>query len=173
MKRMAKTSVMFTGLLGLLALTFVITSFGYETEARQIPLIVGIPTLILTLSVLLGETFYPNLLKRLDVTVLDLGAGISDKEVSTEEASEMKGRIGILSMYVAVVGYFIVVYLAGLLIASTIFVLLFLKVLAGANWLKSIVMSAVILGFIYLVLEIFMQVDLFRGILFGGIVPSI
>jgi len=173
MNNMAKGSAIFTGLLAVLALLFIIDCFDYETKARQVPLLVGIPTLFSALIVLWGEIFSPKLLKRLDVTVFDLGIDDSDRDEPARETSKVAGRIGVLNLFVAVVGYFVLVYLVGLLIASGIFVLLFLKVFNKTNWVLSILLTAVTLGFIYSVIDVFMKVDMFKGIIFGGIVPSI
>lgn len=173
MKRIRKGPWMFTGLLVGLTLILVIASFSYDPKARLIPLLVAIPTLLIGVFVLISETFYPRLLKSLDVSVLDFGGKVPSKAGVSEEPSKAGKGIGLLGISIWLVGYFILVYLVGFLIATAVFLLTFLKVAAKVGWLKTTVISVVVWGFIYGVFEVFMNFELFRGILFGAIVPSI
>jgi len=160
----------FTGLLGVFVLTVVIVSFSYSPEARLIPLLVGIPTLLMIVFIFIAEKFYPKLLRMLNVSMLDLGK-VSTKETPSGEPRSIRKGLLVISMWL--VGYVILIYLAGFLIATAVLFPLFLKIMAKATWVKAIVMGAVVWGFIYGVFELFMKFELFKGMLFGEIVPSI
>ncbi|MFC1971072.1 tripartite tricarboxylate transporter TctB family protein [Chloroflexota bacterium] len=168
-----KVSLIFTLLLIVFVLVLTITSFTYTTETRQMPLLVSIPTLVMASFVLISETFYPKLLRRLDVSADDF-IGINPEEVEdTEKQSRAKVRVGLLSMYMWMISYCILVFLTGFLIATGVYLVAFLKVGTKVSWLKTIIISTVVWGLMYGVFELFMKVNLFKGILFGEILPSI
>ena len=71
------------------------------------------------------------------------------------------------------VGLFVLCLLVGFLIAVPIFTFLYLKIGKRISWLKTLAVSVVMGGIIYGGFEILMELDMFRGILFGGLLPPL
>jgi len=171
-KRLRRGNMLFTGLLLAFILVIILTSLTYSPKARLIPLIIGGGTLVLAILALLSE-FYPGLLRTLDVSLMDFAASGAAIEPGSEQPSGVKVAKRVLNMSMWLAIFFVLIYLVGFLISIGVFVLLFLKVYGKIGWVKTIAVSAITWGFIYGTFEVFIKVELFRGILFGAIVPPI
>ncbi len=71
MKITRKGSFWFTVAVAVFVLVFISVSFTYSYEARLIPLIIGIPTLLVCIIILLAEK-YPRLISGFDISITDL-----------------------------------------------------------------------------------------------------
>ena len=172
MKRIRRGNMLFTVLLLVFILIVILTSLTYSPEARLIPLLIGGVTLILGILVLISE-FYPGLLKTLDVSLMDFAASGAAKEMGSEKPTEVQVVKKVLNISIWLAGFLVLIYFIGFLISIGMFVLLFLKVYGKRSWVKTIIVSALTWGFIYGTFEMFIKVELFRGILFEAIVPPI
>ena len=74
----------------------------------------------------------------------DFTGGISEEQGLGEKPSEAKARAGVLSMYVGLVGYFILVFPLDFLIANWVYLMVFVKLEAEVGWLRAIVISAIV-----------------------------
>jgi len=169
MKFYRKGSFLFSVLLLVIVLTFVLFSIGYDAEARLIPLIIGVPSLALAILLVLSER-YPRLLALFKVSQDSVVRGAPSELASSETA--VGGR-KVLTFLAWIVGFVILVFLVGFLITTPVFIFLFLKIRGRIGWFRTLVMSIVVGGFIYGVFEILMRGDMFKGILFGELLPPL
>ena len=176
MKMRRKNSASFWVNIIFLIILFIamIGSFNYSERARLIPLAVCIGVSILILIVLIGEK-YSRLIRSFDSSLIDVSSGSSNGKLLSESITmrERDGPGKVAIIFGWLVGFFVLIYLAGFLIAIPISVLTFLKIWSRLPWTKTMVIAAVTWGFIYILFEVIMKVDLFEGILFGGVSPPI
>ena len=172
MKKVSIGRLIFVGLLVIFTLVMVLTSFSYFPKARLVPLVVGIPTLILAILAIIGEA-YPKLLRSLDVNLKNFNGWDQDQEARLEELREMQFGRRVLIQFIWLIGFIILIYLVGFLIGIAVFAILFLKVYGKVGWIKTLAIAAGTWGFIFFMFETFMKVALFKGVLFGAIVPPI
>ena len=163
-----KGSFWFAVLLLAFPLFIILTRCQYSDKARLVPLLVGMATLILGILVLIGET-YPRLGR-----ILEQGLFDADKRVSKTEPGLAKGNGSssvkrILTGFGLMVGFFMLVWLVGFLLAIPVFVLCFLKIIARLLWIKTLLITLFVWGFVVVVFCYGMRLELFKGILWGGI----
>ena len=170
MKFHNKWSFWFTLLLVATTLLFVALSFGYSEKARQIPLIIGIPTAILGIILLISER-YPKLIERFNI---DQGDSVKVAGHDENASSEKKVDKRVVYFLGWLASYVILVLLVGFLIAAPMFTFLYLKITGRISWLRTLVLTIIVVGVIeYGGFEFLMKADLFKGILFGAILPPI
>ncbi|MFC1872270.1 tripartite tricarboxylate transporter TctB family protein [Chloroflexota bacterium] len=169
MKIYRKGSFWFTVLISIIALMFIVGAFDYGDRARLVPILVGIPTLLLGMLVLISEK-YPRLISGFDISVEDFTP--KDEEIETRFKQEVvqHSTKGVLTIYSWMWGFFILVFLVGFLIAVPVSTFLYIKLRERTGWLKALVISIGIGGLIYLGFEILIGTILFEGILFGAII---
>ena len=172
MKISRKGSFWFTVLIAVIAMVGIVASFDYRAEARLIPLAICIPTLILGIIVLISER-YPGLISGFDISLTDLARRDSKVESRLKEAGERGSSKRVLTAYAWMCGFFILILLVGFAIAVPLAAFLYLKFYWRTGWLKTLAVSIVLGGLIYGGFDLLMKVDLFEGILFGGIVPPL
>jgi len=171
-KKIRRGNILFTCLLLVFILIVILTSLTYSPQARLIPLLIGGVTLILGILVLISE-FYPGLLRTLDVSLMDFATSATPTETDSEKPTEMQVVKKVLNISIWLASFLVLIYFIGFLISIGVFVLLFLKVYGKRSWVKTIIVSVLTWGFIYGTFEMFIKVELFRGILFEAIVPPI
>ncbi|MFC1872571.1 tripartite tricarboxylate transporter TctB family protein [Chloroflexota bacterium] len=167
MKLKIKGSIWFTMLLVATVLLFVAMSFGYSEKARQIPLLIGVPTVILGILLLMSERF-PKLIVMFNIDLGDSKVAGDDKITSDEKQTQKKAIhfMGWLGAYV------ILVLLVGFLVAAPIIIFLYLKYTGNISWIKTLLFTVIVVGIIeYAGFEILMKADMFKGILFDAVLP--
>ncbi|MFC2009817.1 tripartite tricarboxylate transporter permease [Chloroflexota bacterium] len=164
-----KGSFWFTVLLLVIGMIFVLLSFNYKPVPRLIPFLIGIPTVMLTVLVLIGER-YPRLISVFNVGVTDVNKMVDRGASRISQKEEMKK---VLTMLLWIGGLFILIFLAGYVIATTAFVFLFLKIHGRINWFITIAMALVMGGILYFGFETLMRINMFKGILFGAYLPPL
>ena len=172
MQRVSRGRFLFCGLLVTFSVVIVLTAFSYFPKARLVPLMVGIPTLVLALLSLIGEAF-PKLLRSLDVNPRGFGGGKLGNEIRLEKKLEMELTRRVLIQSVWLIGFFALIYLVGFLISIPVFAILFLRIHGKVGWVETLAIAAITWGFIFAMFETFMKVALFKGVLFGAIVPPV
>ena len=169
MNQINKGKLIFAAILLVLTLCFIIASFSYEEpRARMVPLAIGIATFIMGLVSVLHEIRPIQFITRFDMSIIDLSKQIDSKE-KPEETLDIKllGSIGWIT------GFFIVIFLLGFHIGIIAFMLAFLKVRGRIGWIKSTVTAIIVWAGIYFLFEKAMGFSLFKGVLFGEILPLI
>jgi hypothetical protein len=141
-------------------------ALGYGRNSRIFPLAAGIPTaVLLTLSI--WAVWKPAILSGADVR---LGAS-SSGEPRVEEigekytAAHVAAMIGWLILAATAIG------LIGFRFGVPLFVLLFGRFEGRAHWFAAILVAFATWAFIVGYFELFMKFGMFRGILFGEMLP--
>lgn len=149
MKR--KPEVYFIIVILVFSLAIVIGSLTYSSkEAKLLPIVIGGLVFILTAVILVRE--------------------LRAKEKPHRQREEWEGEELALSQYktvaIWVAAFALGIYLIGFLIAIPAFIISFLKS-NKTGWLKSSIMAAVMVAFVYGIFELLLQVELYRGLLFS------
>jgi len=184
MKSEKKQPIVFTILLFVLILCMVVSAVTFSPKARQIPLLIGIPTLLMLAFVIVIERF-PQLkmLRLLEVGLETLWSRGSHEKVSGLPAAsavedELSRVWAIVSWLALLVG---LVYLVGFLVAIPLFVLAYFVVSVQLNWSKAVLFTILFWALVYLVFYTALRVELWPGmipelipdILGGGIEPPL
>ncbi len=168
MKRINKPSIVFIGLLLIFVLVICLNSYSYRPIERLVPLLVGIVTLILCLLVLVDELHPIRLLSRLNIDLISAAGGHL-----LGEPEEHKTTIQLLLIIAWMMGFLVLVFLVGFYISIALFTFTFLTILGKIGWLKAVLITAIVWFSIFAIFDLTMQLHMFRGVLFGEILPSI
>lgn len=169
MNKLNKGRIAFSAFLLALALFMVIVSLSYEAKPSFFPLIVGVATILMTVPVLVDDIHPIPLLRRLDISIM--GASSGD---SLDDRGEQIFNRGVLLLVMSLIGFFILVLLAGFYLGIAIFTFIFLKTKRRGGWFQSVITAAIVVGLVYLIFGLGMKgLFLFEGIFFGEILPSI
>jgi len=161
MKLHSKGTFLFTLLLLLFTLAVVLMSFNYGQKTRLMPLIVGIPTLLLAAFLVLVQ-FYPGLQHRFDIDVFSVG------RLRGADIGEQTRKGSLLFHTFLLFFFFALVLLLGFLIATPLYLLTFFRISGRQSWAKSIIATGVVSGLLYLLFAVLMGLRLFEGLLLGG-----
>jgi len=161
--------VLFAGLLLIFVLFIVAGSFKYDPKARLIPLCVGLGTLVLIALALIDAVRPLAFLKKLN---LDPTEAYRSKEPFSGTKSGSSGtKLGVLMIWLS--GFFILIFFFGFNLGIPLFASAFLKREAGVSWGKSLMTAGLIWGAIFVVFELAMKFSLFKGWIFGAVLPPL
>jgi hypothetical protein len=167
-KKLLEGRTMLTVFLLGLSLYFVVLGYGYGPNSRLFPVTIGVPTAILV-GILLVSVWKPRLLRRADVDLGDavLGTGSlgAEEGVTQAKASAVWRMIGWLLLANLGVG------LVGFRFMVPLFVALFARLEGKAAWSVSVIVAALSWAFMVGYFDLLMDARMFRGILFGDLLP--
>lgn len=163
-----KRNAAFALMLLLVTLFFVIGAVSYDPLARQFPLIVGVPVALLLLLQILIQLFPKSFvgLERIDGRqVIQVDQNLMTQVKAVRALREEKGRE--LEFHAWTGGFLLAIYLLGFLTAIPLFLigLLYLR-LREKLWV-SLVAAAVMWVVAYVGFIKWMEVPLFKGILWS------
>ncbi|MFC1872743.1 hypothetical protein ACFLYV_03395 [Chloroflexota bacterium] len=158
------------------ALVMILDSFNYSEEARLVPILVGVSALLMCAMLFLGEK-YPRIASWFDVSLTDLVKTDPGGVASRLKAGEGDGGSAptkkVLASFAWLIGLYVSIFLIGFLVAVPVYTFLYLKI----GWrIKLVNSSAVTIGIgaiIYGGFEVAMRADLYKGIVFGAILPPL
>lgn len=155
-------------LLGL-ALYFLIEGLGYGRNSRIFPLAVGVPTVILTALTLIA-IWKPSAIKWADVHLGASSAGAEGKDPEGKEEINYPSTyalrmIGWLILGAVGIGFF------GFRVAVPIYIALFGRLEGRVHWVPCILVGIFCWAFIIGYFELFMKFSMFKGVLFGDLLP--
>ena len=169
-----KESVWVTLFLLFFCLVFVLISFTYKLKERFIPLSVGIAGLLLAALLLLGRRF-PKLISKFELSMVDnfLQKDHSKTVRTKSSKDEQHTNRKLIEIYAWTIGFLVLIYFLGFLIAIPVFMLAFIKIHGHISWTKTIAVSAVTWVLIYALFEMMLKAELFRGLLFDAYIPPL
>jgi hypothetical protein len=154
-------------------LLFAFESLGYRGMARMVPLVLSIPTAILAAIVLCGERF-PALIRYFEIGLEDIlvRTGVEENEppLPVSKPGEMKTIVQIFSWFLT---FAVLLIFTGFYISAAVFTLLFTRFHARTGWPGAVFLTVLAEVFFYVVFEWALNVDLFKGIFFGSLVPPL
>ena len=152
------------------AMGIVLGAFQYDERSRMLPLIIGIPTLMMLLVLVLGETVFPRVVSRFDIDLL--GVRRTETRQQPQGTSETRPTWTESQALVIIAGwlitFLILIVLLGYDIAIASSVLGFIRLYGKQSWLRSVLVAIGVWAFIFLVFRLFMDLHMFPGLLFGG-----
>lgn len=157
----------FTFFLLFIVVMMMALTFGYRPGAKLVPMLVGVCTLVLLVSLSLMIVFprFASQYQKFEgKSLLYLKAKESEKSnvgmKEAEETDRKKER--------SVVGWLLFLaastYLFGFFIAIPLFLFLFLRFWAHESWVLSLTMSGIILGAVFFIFAYVLNVPLHQGI---------
>jgi hypothetical protein len=167
--KMDKWRFLFSALLLIFVLIIISASFRYETKARLVPLIAGIVTLILLLSVLVNEIYPIPFIEKLNIDMTK-ELRTPDSSFQTKETIPSKKLVAIMSW---IIGFFLFIFVFGFHFSIALFTFAFLKIRGKTSWTKALLMAGIVWGAVFMIFELAMSFSLFKGWLFGEIIPKI
>jgi len=161
--------------------TFVILSLQLGPVARTIPLLVGVPTLILVITQFFADVMHHwtkkikkytggKILRDQEErakTIVKDSTETSNKPLKKEEGKDIRTKE--LKMFSWILSLFALIYFIGYLIAVPLFLMLYLKIYAKERWVISVGLTIIVYGAMYTLFIFFLQVPLWKGVLFGGV----
>lgn len=136
---------------------FVVWSYDLDSVSRAAPLLVGYAGLILGALDLVSrfEGAVPNAIR------VAMGAGFDRPEITHNPkfCAELI-QFGWMALFV------VMVLFIGVLPAVPIYVLASMRMNGGRTWKESIIASVATLVFVFVVFEVFLAFELYRGVLF-------
>jgi magnesium-transporting ATPase (P-type) len=157
----------FIELLLIFVLVICVTSYSYRPKERLVPLLVGIATLIISLLVLVDEIHPIRLLSRLKIDLMGAAGGVMPEEPERRETT-----ILLLHIIAWMMGFLIFIFLVGFYISIALFTFTFLKIQGEIGWLKAALITAIVWCSIFAIFDLTMELHMFKGVLFGEILPS-
>jgi hypothetical protein len=137
---------------------FVWSATGYEPQARQIPILIGVMVLVLQAWVTIKEALAT------EPPPTPEGA---EEPPPTDELARVAAMCGWMLLYLALFA------VLGTLAAGFFFIWLFLAAQKGVRWWTALAVALAMSAAIWLVFARLMRFELYPGILFGGTLPSL
>ncbi len=153
------TRLLFTLGLVMLLVAYVSTATTYNYQARMMPLIIGIPVLLLAAAQLVIEI-------RESAAQAKKSPGRSVAESKTREPQEAPiapDRRHKVKVYAWVLAVFAAIYLFGFVITTLAYPLLYMRFVGGRSWRLSAAVSLGALAFLYIVMIFGLNVQLYDG----------
>lgn len=164
--------------MALVVVAFLVDGRAFPPQVRIVPYLVGITTLVLLVILLLGN-FYPAVTRWTESTLEDLWGGVRDA-AGTRPPQEAPPWSGVFRIAAWIVGFFLSVFLLGIVAVPSFFIAAFLIVEAGVAARKAIpialaVSFAVCAGMAALQVEFWTGLipELIPGYLGGAILPPL
>lgn len=130
------------------SVAMVLTAFGFNAEARRLPIVVGVPTALLATVLLIGETF----------SLARNGNRTKDMPADRDFARVMKPLVSFILFIVSIISF-------GVLVGTAIFSAAFLWLSGSMRFLPSMLFSIATVAAMYLA-SVALQIPLYLGHVF-------
>lgn len=149
------------------ALYCLVAGASYGHNSRIFPIAIGIPTVLLLMLCIIG-VWNPAILKGADVHLG--GAPVDEPNVDqVDQAKYEAAHVAAMIGWLIFAG--VAIALIGFRFAVPLFVLLFGRFEGRANWLAAALVAFFTWVFIIGYFDMFMHFEMFRGIVFGDLLP--
>ncbi len=149
-----------------LVLLFLILALDYQPRARLVPLIIAVPTLLLTLFQFLidaipavGRRF--SFFQEYDLFGIDTGRAAAPSEESRPSGNVFRREISFAAWLLFLVA---LIYFIGYLAAIPLFMILFMRLRSAERWFMTLSITAVTWAFVYFVFIVIMGAPLHEGV---------
>lgn len=176
-------SFLFTAILFVFVLIMMAVSFTYSFEARLVPWIVGIPTLLLLFASLTLE-FFPGALRALEMGIEAVWGGVMPESGENAEDEHIAGPLNparLLQVITWIISFFATTFIFGFFVSAGLFLFFFLMIEGRIQWLKAMVVAVSLVVLLYFVVERGLMLSLWPGVILeiiprvlgGGITPPL
>lgn len=172
-------AILFGGAVAAVLVAMTLTSFDFNPEARTAPLLVGVPTSIAAVAMVVRDVVR---VRSGDASVGqatdqerdrysggDSGTTTSPPSAQTDSVQQIESASTLAAMG-WVIGLIALIWLFGLLLASLVFVASFMKIFAKDRWLTSVLYALGTTVVIYFLFGELLGQRLYEG-MFGGLLP--
>ena len=147
-------------------LGFLILALDYQPRARLVPLIIAVPTLLLTLFQFLidaipavGRRF--SFFQEYDLFGIETGRAAEPSEGKRPSGNVFRRELSFAAWLLFLVA---LIYFIGYLAAIPLFMILFMRLRSSERWLVTLSITAVTWAFVYLVFIVIMGAPLHEGV---------
>ena len=148
-----------------LVLAFLVLSLDYQPRARLVPLIIAVPTLLLTLLQLLidmspagGRRF--SFLQEYDLFGIDAGRVAAPSGEGRPAGTVFRRELNFAAWLLLLMA---LIYFLGYLVTIPLFLVLFLRLRSSESWLMTLSITAATWAFVYVVFIVIMGAPLHEG----------
>lgn len=166
MKKLLESRTILILLLLAFELYVVVLGSGYGPNSRIFPLGIGIPTLVLTALVLLS-VWRPEILRSAEVHL----SSSSETPVPAADEAGSESVMSVLRMVIWLVLICLGIAFLGFRVAVLIYIVLFGRFEGRASWLACMLVGFFSWAFVVGYFELFMKFSMFKGVLFGDLLP--
>jgi tetrahydromethanopterin S-methyltransferase subunit F len=151
------------------ALSFIFMSFSLDPKTRLIPLGVALATFLLLVCVVINDIRPVPFIERLsrDLTEIYRTKGLPGRNEREAAGRKFFVFLGWIS------GFFLSILFFGFNISIVLFAFAFFKTEAGFSWTKSLLAAGLIWASIFVVFELALNFALFKGWIFGEVLPPL
>ncbi len=149
-----------------LVLVFLVLSLGYQPRARLVPIIIAVPTLLLTLLQLLIDMI-PAVARRLsffqeyDLFGIDTGRAVEPSRESGSSSTVYRRELSFAAWLLLLVA---LIYFLGYLVAIPLFLTSFMRLRSSESWPMTLSITAATWTFVYVVFIVVMGAPLHEGV---------
>lgn len=147
-------------------LGFLVLALDYQPRARLVPLIIAVPTLLLTLFQFLidaipavGRRF--SFFQEYDLFGIETGRAAASTEESRPNRNVFRRELSFAAWLLLLVA---LIYFIGYLAAIPLFMILFMRLRSSERWLITLSITAVTWAFVYFVFIVIMGAPLHEGV---------
>ncbi len=147
-------------------LGFLILALDYQPRARLVPLIIAVPTLLLTLFQFLidaipavGRRF--SFFQEYDLFGIETGRAAEPIEETRPTRNVFRRELSFAAWLLLLVA---LIYFIGYLAAIPLFMILFMRLRSSERWLITLSITAVTWAFVYVVFIVIMGAPLHEGV---------
>ena len=152
-------------------LAFLVVSLNYQPRARLVPIIIAVPTLLLTLFQLLIDMI-PAVARRFsffqeyDLFGIDAGRAAEPAEESRPAGNVFRRELNFASWLLLLMA---LIYFLGYLVTIPLFLILFLRLRSSESWRMTLSITAVTWAFVYVVFIVIMGAPLHEGVVWKAV----
>ena len=147
-------------------LGFLVLALDYQPRARLVPLIIAVPTLLLTLFQFLidavpavGRRF--SFFQEYDLFGIETGRAAEPSEEKRSSGNVFRRELSFAAWLLFLVA---LIYFIGYLAAIPLFMILFMRLRSSERWLVTLSITAVTWAFVYFVFIVIMGAPLHEGV---------
>lgn len=161
----------FTLAVFVLVLGFLVLSLDYQPRARLVPLIIAVPTLLLTLLQLLID-MVPAVARRFsflleyDLFGIDTRRAAEPSEETGSSSAVYRRELNFAAWLLLLMA---LIYFLGYLVAIPLFLILFLRLRSSESWPMTLSITAVTWAFVYVVFIVVMGAPLHEGVVWKAV----
>ena len=153
----------------LVTLVFIMDSFHYGAETRIVPLTIGGLTSVLLLAVIVNAIRPMNILRKLNIDFIQKYRP-EDLKMNTGMKLESKKLLGTVLWIVA---FFLMILVFGFHLSIPLYSVVFLRAQGKASWPRALLTGACIWFVVFLLFEVALDFNLYRGWLWGEVMPPL
>lgn len=158
--------MIFTAILVVLLVAFNVVAFNFNYQARMMPLIIGVPVMILAIVQLVIEVRGARAKSEKAVAEVK-------KEQAEEEPEAPRSARRVLSSSAWLIGMMGSIYVLGFIATTFLYPLLYMKFVGKRSWRLAFIISLGAIVFIWAVMIQALNVDLYDGLVPGVLRKSL